>query len=291
MCAKRPTKNRTIDQRTAICSECSETGNVTSGSNSGASNPGISDDTALSDIPFGELKNWLQDELRTNIKQIVKQELDSIKKNVSEIKSQVDKNTQSVSGNSAKIDALEGKVNTLQNGCTEVTAMSKNNLKYLVNIDRNERRQNVIIFGAPEIDLTIGNVTSRSDPDKFAALAQVMNLGETCRNAVKEIFRLGNIDEGDVERRRPMKVRFTSSGPATEVIQAGKKLKDLPDQNIYVKPDKTKGEQEEFKRIGKRKSDLLTEYNNDNEKVKLTKGVLYVDGVEVDRYKSPQTLF
>ena len=68
-------------------------------------------------------------------------------------------------------------------------------------------------------------------------------------------------------------------------------MKDIADQKIYVKPDKTKGEQEAFKRLGKRKEELLLEYNNDKKRVELIKGVLYLDKVEVDRYKSPQTLF
>ena len=74
-------------------------------------------------------------------------------------------------------------------------------------------------------------------------------------------------------------------------VSAEEMLKDIRGENIYVKPDKTKGEQEEFQRIGKRKDALLAEYDNDNERVILDKGVLFVDGVEVDRYKSVQTLF
>ena len=72
---------------------------------------------------------------------------------------------------------------------------------------------------------------------------------------------------------------------------AGQKLKELNNYKIYVKPDKTKGEREEFTRLGKKKEELLQQYDNNAERVKLDKGVLYVDGVEVDRYKSVQSLF
>ena len=118
-----------------------------------------------------------------------------------------------------------------------------------------------------------------------------MEVYELCRNAIKEIFRLGKKDEENPEKRRPLKIRFTSSAPTSAVLGAGAKLKNIPDQNIYVKPDKTKGEQEAFKRLGKRKEELLAEYNNDETRVELKKGVLYLDKVEQDRYKSPQTLF
>ena len=68
-------------------------------------------------------------------------------------------------------------------------------------------------------------------------------------------------------------------------------MKELENLNVYVKPDKTKGEREEFTRLGKKKEKLLKDYNDDEDRVKLVKGVLYVDDVEVDRYKSVQSLF
>ena len=42
--------------------------------------------------------------------------------------------------------------------------VSENNLKYLINLDRNNRRKNVILFGVPEKDdLTIHNESATSD--------------------------------------------------------------------------------------------------------------------------------
>ena len=255
----------------------------------------IQDDTALSEIKFGDLKTWFRGELRSSIKEIVKEELktelDSMKKNVEDVKSLADQNKQSTVANSTRLDKISDDVKTLSQEHKETETMSKNNLKYLVNLDRNERRQNIIIFGVPESELVIDSVTANTDIEKCNVLFWVMNVEDECRTAVKEIFRLGKITEGDTEKRRPLKVKFLSSGPASAVLNPSKKLKDIESENIYVKPDKTKGEQLEFKRIGDRKAQLLVEYNNDAERVKLSKGVLYVDEIEVDRYKSVQTLF
>ena len=47
-------------------------------------------------------------------------------------------------------------------------------------------------------------------------------------------------------------------------------------------------------RIGKKKAELLTQYPREDEqvpRVTLEKGILKVDNVKVDEYKSPQTLF
>ena len=76
-------------------------------------------------------------------------------------------------------------------------------------------------------------------------------------------------------------------------FQKAKILKNW-ESDIYVKPDKTKKEAEEFKQIGKRKADLLLQHpTNDpnNLIVTLTKGILRVDGTEVDKYNPIQSLF
>ena len=65
-------------------------------------------------------------------------------------------------------------------------------------------------------------------------------------------------------------------------------------RKIFIKADKTSAEMEEYKRIGKRKDEMLTLYPTTEgqlPRVILKKGILKVDGAEVDRYKSPQTLF
>ena len=61
-----------------------------------------------------------------------------------------------------------------------------------------------------------------------------------------------------------------------------------------IKPDKTKAEVAEYKRLGKRKTELEGQYltrDGDDKRVVLEKGVLKVDGVQVDEYKSTQSLF
>ena len=64
--------------------------------------------------------------------------------------------------------------------------------------------------------------------------------------------------------------------------------------NVYCKPDKSKSEQTEFQRLGKKKGELILEYptpEGGNPRVTLQKGSLQVDGVEVDKFEPPQTLF
>ena len=78
------------------------------------------------------------------------------------------------------------------------------------------------------------------------------------------------------------------------ILRAAKNLKDLQNHTIYIKPDKTKSEVAEYRRLGQRKIDLEKDYpvaTGDDPRVVLEKGVLKVDGVKVDEFKSVQSLF
>ena len=68
----------------------------------------------------------------------------------------------------------------------------------------------------------------------------------------------------------------------------------MANQTIFIKPDKSKSENAEFKRVGDKKKELLKKYPNvegQPARVVLKKGVLTLDGVEVTRYTPIQTLF
>ena len=117
-CAKKPTRTRIINPATAVCNECSDIGAHSDNLiGAAAAAPDISDDTALSDIRFGDLKKWLHYELHTNIKQIVKDELKTelgeIKKNVSDLKGDVKKNKDLSEGNSSRIDKVNAEVQSM----------------------------------------------------------------------------------------------------------------------------------------------------------------------------------
>ena len=110
------------------------------------------------------------------------------------------------------------------------------------------------------------------------------------QNMTKNFFRLGK--KGD--KPRPIKVILDSPKSAKEALSKSSELSNLQNSSIYLKPDKTKGEIAEYQRLGKVKADVLKTYptiQNEQPRVKLEKGILSLDGMEVDRYKSIQTLF
>ena len=173
------------------------------------------------------------------------------------------------------------------------------NCRYLINHDRSVRQRNVLMFGIPDND-SITLFEEGVDSDQQAAKIILEKIGLNDIN-ILETFRLGKKKEGDhnsnEDGRRPLKVCLGSSITARSVVTESHKLKNLLDGtglNIYIKPDKTKAEREEYTRLGKKKTELLLRHpTNEGEdpRVVLKGGKLLVDNVEVDSYKTPQSLF
>ena len=208
-------------------------------------------------------------------------EVKQLKKEVSDFKKSANDSISSFGTRATNLDSEVKKLKTV----------SENNLKYLINLDRNDRRKNVILFGVPEInnELTIGNTVASSDTEKCDLILRY--IGAPIIEKVVEIFRLGKPVDNKV---RPMKLKLSSSEDATTILSAKGKLNNLEGVTIYLKPDKTKAEVAEFQRLGKRKQELLQQYAVEEgtpPRVVLDKGVLKLDGVKVDEYKSEQSLF
>ena len=200
------------------------------------------------------------------------------------------------------VTELSTKLTTLTATVTDLTKEHKttrntgeSNLKYLINLDRNVRKHNVMIFGLSERDdIQIETeddgsrmIRASTDKEKVTAIVELLK-GDMAE--VSHFYRMGK-EPGD--KPRPVKLIFRNMPSAQNLLKNGKELKNL-DINVYVKPDKSKKEAEEFKRIGNRKEELLKQHptvDPENPIVKLEKGVLTVNGKEVDRYKPVQSLF
>lgn len=216
-----------------------------------------------------EIKN-ISDDIKT-----IKQELAITKTSLTKAQSEI-------------ID-LKAEVKSLSDELETVKQTSNNNLKYLINHDRNVRSENVLIFGVPEsapIDADEG-IVANSDQEKVAFIFRFIGVENS---TIKTFFRLGK--PGD--KPRPIKVTLFSNTYAKNVLSKCATLKSYKNHTIYIKNDKSKGEQKEFTRIGKRKFELLQQNPTapgQEPRVKLEKGVLMLDGVAVDRYEPVQSLF
>ena len=135
-----------------------------------------------------------------------------------------------------------------------------------------------------------GGVSTTNDAEKVSFSFTHIGVNE---NVVERHFRLGKQGQ-DPQNPRPIKVILNSGDSANDVLLQSRKLKSYETHNIYMKPDKSKSEQKEFTRLGKRKKELLEQnptVGGQEPRVKLEKGVLKLDNVEVDRYSPVQSLF
>ena len=302
-CGKKSTARRAIDQHTSCCSECApqtvpelETEQF-AGVSTPIPPPQVDDNETLNNVTFGALKAWLEYTNNNLVSQVerrlteninnVKKELDATNKNVEKL----EKELKDCKKLMEKVPKIEDRTKKLEDDSKKQKTVGENNLKYLINLDRNDRRRNVVIFGVPETgtDLVVNEEAASSDKDKFDAILNFISA--PVHSDISEIFRLGKPTEDKV---RPIKAKCSSSAIATTILTEAKKLKDLENYTIYIKPDKTKSEVTEYQRLGKRKTELEGDYpvaEGADPRVVLEKGVLKVDGVQVDEFKSAQSLF
>ena len=183
-------------------------------------------------------------------------------------------------------------INDLQGELKNVNAALTNTTKYLINFDRNLRQTNAVMFGVPEEDLLLqkeNELTERTFKKELDKVSEILKIVGH-KGPLRHYVRLGK--KGD--KPRPIKVIFHSVNEAHDATSNSNLLKTLRNQKIYIKPDKTKSENAEFKRLGDEKKKYLTKYptvEGSEPRVILAKGILKLDGLEVDRYKTVQSLF
>ena len=284
VCKRNATQKRKLDSN-SICSDCKTNVEFKECET-------IADDKLLSDITFGDFRKWISGELPGMIQAIVLKQIEPLEKELAEVKKENKELSKKLSSAETSLDQTKKELALINESNKINKKTSENNLKYLINLDRNIRRKNVILFGVPENDsLTIADEPANTDKEKYELLFKYMGCSDII---VNDHYRLGKV--GD--KPRPIKITFESKEMAGSVLSCSRKLKDLKSEsesiNCYFKPDKTKSEQAEFQRLGKKKGELLLQYptgDGDTPRVTLKQGSLKVDGVEVDKYEPVQTLF
>jgi len=254
----------------------------------------LDDDTLLGNVKLSTFKTWLSLEVASSIKDVLGKEVEKL---IKPLKEKLDKTAKSLTATKAQltktnnaVDEINSTVNDLKHENDILKETTSNLLKYIVNEDRNSRRKNVLIFGLTENDVTINNIPCSDDLQKTKTLLEY--IGVDHKQQICEVFRLGAKNQNS-DRTRPLKVCFTNSSITGKVLTKCKVLKNLDKLKIYIKPDKSLKERQEFDRLNTKKNKLLLQYpaEGNNPRVTLSRGSLKVDGVEVDNYKSPQSIF
>ena len=285
-CGRKETKGKPIDTHYR-CEECRTKFTPINDLN-------IADVSNLSEISFSDFKQWLTGTIQSALQDEITRYIENFNTEVKIMKEEVDSVKKQLNDAKHKIGEQDLTISTLQKSLDETKSTIANTTKYLINLDRNNRQSNAIIFGIPEDNFSIQQDENNDDQqiltDDKEKVSEILNRVKY-NGQFKQFMRLGK--KGD--KPRPIKVLFNSIADSKKVIANSKELKNLKDVKIYIKPDKTKSETAEFKRIGDRKIELLKKYPIIDptvaSRVKLEKGILTLDGLEVDRYQSIQSLF
>ena len=259
-CGKKATKSgsRTVDQRTHKCTECEEIppleeNDEENGVDSDLST--VNPDSKLSELTVRDFERYFQRGLDTKIQKKVENATKEFKKEIDALKTSVKKVNEENTALKGEVKKLQENVKTLSSEKDKLTKTCANNLKYLVNHDRNTRRSNVMLLGLSESEnLLIQNRNSTTDQEKVDSIFDFIGVD---RNQVEVVsfFRLGA--EGG-EGIRPIKLQLKTGEMVREILTKAPKLKNLAETKIFFKPDKSKKEREEFQRLLKIKRNLLS---------------------------------
>ena len=282
-CGKPETKNRSVDAQ-YHCDDCRKNAPV-------IRDLDIGDDSTLSNVSFGEFKTWLNTTLKIALQEELNKHVENLKAEIKAVNTELSTTKKELVTERNRITEQKKTIENLNKQVGELNQSMKDMTKYLVNVDRNSRRQNAILLGVPENEMTlqkegVNDIVVKDDAQKVKEMLKVVDF----HGKLKQYVRLGRV--GD--RPRPIKLVFHSTSDATSAISNSGKLKSLINQKVFIKPDKSKSENAEFKRVGDKKKELLEKYPNvegEHPRVILKKGVLTLDGVEVTRYTPIQTLF
>ena len=286
-CGRKGTKSgtRKVNEQTKICSDCV--------SENEEGETAFDPDCKLGALSFREFSAWLKTEFSSLIDKKVEEATKDILSELGDVKKTANENKKEVGVLKTKVDKLAEELKDVKAENEKLRSTGSNNLKYLVNLDRNTRRSNLILLGVPEQeDLTINQTSYKDDEDKIDAL--LTHIGVKNEVEVNSFTRLGKKSDNDEsELKRPLKIVMKKCEMVSSVLINAKKLRGL-DKMIFFKPDKSKKERDEFQRLLKKKNESeLSHPTGDGQpkRVVLEKGVLTVDGVVIDRYKTPQSIF
>ena len=247
-CGRKSTKSgsRTVSEQTKICNEC-QPHDISNGNRTVTIDP----NSKLSDLSFKEFTDWF----KTEVEEVVKKKVDEA---TIEMRKDLEDTKKSVKTAHEKVTELNTKVDTLRTNLKEVTEensnlrkISGNNLKYLLNMDRNIRRSNVILFGVSETEDLV--MVAKGDDEKIEMLLSFIGVHNEVD--IRCHTRLGKKTDDDQDQRRPLKIEMKNSEQVSLILINAKKLKPL-NQKLFFKPDKTAKEREEYQRLLKRKEEL-----------------------------------
>ena len=260
-CAKKATKNRTVDNVTKICSACATSDNADAGAGASAI-PVIDDDATLDAVKFSDYKIWMLSQLNP-----IHEDIKTLKENAAELERQKFQ----IGLLQKRCDKHEETIETLKG----VIAQQQRSLR---SQDSEIRQKNFIVSGISENDITDSRGTYKNDDEKITALFREMG------TQLPDGYTIERLGKPSDKYARSIKLNVVSKTNRNEIGKKSTELrnKQVPWDKVYLNYDLHPGDLEENKRLRKKKKTLKSLEENKDKEIKIEKGNLMVDGEIVD---------
>ena len=125
-------------------------------------------DEEVGSIKFKDFVDWMLKVFVKCVKESSGVELTECKKEITNVKKELNETKKELAAAKNDIKIIETKLNTLQEKFDNNQKCTQDNLKYLINHDRNVRQRNVILFGVPDEDVVeLGDESFDDDREAF----------------------------------------------------------------------------------------------------------------------------
>ena len=166
-CGRPETKNRSVDAQ-YHCDDCRK--NVPQ-----IRELNIGDASNLSDVSFGQFKTWLNTTLKLAFQEELNKHVENLKTEIKAVNSELLATKKELTAEKNRVTEQKKTIDNLSKDVIELKQSMKDMTKYLVNVDRNSRQHNAILFGVPEDDLLLRqdgleDVVANTDSQKVKEL-------------------------------------------------------------------------------------------------------------------------
>ena len=181
-----------------------------------------------------------------------------------------------------KLTAAGTKIRNLETANEKLKNIVTKQQSHITTQDKNIRLKNVVMAGLCESPLLneTGDEIASTDEEKVHVVLEALNLDDIEFNHCR---RTGNKDQGPQDRPRFLIVEFQKQSDRNKVRSASHLLKNVPHlKNIRIKADLNKQERDEYKRLYEVKDKLAVD--NPNATIVVEKGLLKMNGIQVDKF-------
>ena len=208
----------------------------------------------------------------------IREQLTEFKDQTNEMQKENEVLSNKLAKNTDEIREIRSNIDRNEKDVTLLKRTIYNQQVFIEGVQKRELRNNLIILGIPNDDLTYDGTVYQSSDEKVAVV-----LTELCPNIDTSAYNLTAFPPAEGRTTHVCKIAFNDYDTKMEVSSNCRKLKEKAAlSSIFIKWDEPCFTRLENSRLRKKRYDLLQD--NPDDEVKISKGILYHNNVECDNF-------